>query len=66
MAQQTKRNFIEGAIKRPGALRKKAGVKPGKNIPVKKLNQLAKSDNPLTRKQANFAKTLRKINKRKK
>ncbi len=34
--------WIAGAIKRPGALRKSLGAKPGKKIPAKKLNAAAK------------------------
>jgi hypothetical protein len=56
-----KKNWIQGAIKRPGALRAKAGVKAGQPIPAKKLNQLANSSNPTTRRQANLAKTLKKM-----
>jgi len=54
-----KKNWIQGAIKRPGALRKKLGVKGNKTISAKKLNQAAKSKNPTTRRQANLAKTLK-------
>jgi len=55
--------WIANAIKRPGALRAKAGVAEGKNIPAKKLNQMANSSNPTTARQANLAKTLKKIGK---
>ncbi len=56
------KNWIQKATaKNKGGLRKKAGVKAGEKIPVKKLNKLAKSKNPKTRKQANLAKTLRKM-----
>ena len=37
-----KKNWIKGAIKKPGALRKTLGVKKGQKIPSKKLNQAAK------------------------
>jgi len=57
------KNWIRKAIKRPGALRAKAGVAEGKNIPAKKLNQLANSSNPTTARQANLAKTLKKLGK---
>lgn len=56
-------NWIKGAVKRPGALRAKAGVKEGQKIPAKKLDQLANSPNPTTRKQANLAKTFAKMRK---
>ena len=56
-------NWIKGAISRPGALRAKAGVKEGQNIPSKKLNQMANSSNSTTARQANLAKTLKKLGK---
>lgn len=46
-----------------GKLRKTAGAKKGKKIPAKKLNKLAKSKNPKTRKRAVFAKNARKWKK---
>ena len=57
------KNWIAGAIKRPGALRAKAGVAEGKPIPAKKLNSLANSSNPTTARQASLAKTLKKMGK---
>lgn len=54
-----KENWIKGAIKHPGALRKTLGVKKGEKIPEKKLEKAEKSKNPLTRKRANLAETLR-------
>ena len=59
------KNWIQSAIKKPGALRKKLGIKKGKDIPVAKLKKAEKSKNPTTRKQANLAMTLRKMNKKK-
>ena len=38
-----------------GKLRKSAGVKKGKKIPVSKLQQMKRSRNPKTRKRATFA-----------
>lgn len=38
-----------------GKLRKSTGTKKGKTIPVAKLNKLAKSKNPTTKKRAVFA-----------
>ncbi len=38
-----KKNWIAGAIKKPGALRKELGAKPGKPIPAGKLEAAAKS-----------------------
>lgn len=39
----TKKNFIQGAIKKPGALRKSLGIKKGKTIPAKTLAKAAKN-----------------------
>ena len=36
------KNWIAGAIKKPGALRKELGVKAGEKIPAKKLAAAAK------------------------
>lgn len=58
--------WIQGAIKRPGALRKKLGVKGDKKIPEKKLEKAEKSKNPKTRKQAVLAETLKHMHKKKK
>ena len=38
----TKKNWIAGAIKKPGALRKELGVKKGDKIPAKKLAAVAR------------------------
>jgi hypothetical protein len=58
--------FIQKAIKHPGALRKKLGVKEGHNIPEANLEKAEHSKNPTTRKQAALAKTLRKIGRKRK
>jgi len=52
-----KKNWIAGAIKKPGALRKALGAKKGKPIPAKKLNAAAKKKGTLGR-RARLAKTL--------
>jgi len=59
-----RKNWIKGAIKRPGALRKKLGVKPGKKITTAQLNKASRSKNPRTRRQANLAKTLKKMSRK--
>ena len=56
------KNWIQKAIKNPGSLRRKAGVKKGEDISKKELNKLADSRNATTRRQANLAKTLSKMN----
>ena len=62
--KSSNKNWIQGAVKRPGALRKKLGVKKGKTISAAQLNKAAKSSNPTTRRQANLAKTFRKMRKK--
>jgi hypothetical protein len=57
------KKWIAKATENKGALHKALGIKEGKKIPLKKLNQAAKSDSPLMRKRVALAKTLRKINK---
>lgn len=52
------KNWIAGAIKKPGALRSELGVKPGKTIPAKTLNKAAKAPGKLGQ-RARFAKTLK-------
>ena len=57
-------NWIAGAVKHPGALRKSAGVKSGKSIPHEKLLQLARTKG-VTGKRANLALTLESFHKKK-
>lgn len=54
------KNFIQKAIKKPGALHKELGVPMSKKIPAKKLNAAAKAGGKLGQ-RARFAKTLSKI-----
>lgn len=58
-----KKNFIQDAIKKPGALRKALHVKKGEKIPEAKLEKAEKSKSPLMRKRANLAETLGKMKK---
>ncbi len=58
-----KEMWIAGAIKNKGALRKTLGVKKGQTISEKALKKAEKSKNPITRKRANLADTLRNFNK---
>ncbi|RKY30079.1 MAG: hypothetical protein DRP74_07710 [Candidatus Omnitrophota bacterium] len=62
MAQKRPKKWIQQAIKKPGALRKTLGVKEGKTIPVKKLQEAAKKSG-VTGKRARLALTLRKLRK---
>ena len=57
------RNFIAGAIKKPGALRKSLGVKAGQTIPASKLNVAAKKPGKLGQ-RARLAQTLKKLGNR--
>lgn len=54
----TEKNWIKGAIKKPGALRAMLGIKAGKTIPTKLLNKAAKAGGKLGQ-RARLAKTLR-------
>lgn len=58
-------NWIQGAIKKPGALRKALGAKKGKPIPKGKLAEAAKKKG-VTGQRARLAQTLSKFNKGKK
>ena len=57
------KNWIQGAIKKPGALRRQLGVKVGKDIPAKKLKKAAKAGGLLGR-RARLAETLGKLRKK--
>lgn len=56
------KNWIAGAIKKPGALRSKLGVKEGQTIPAKKLAAAAKKPGT-TGRQARLAQTLKGFKK---
>ena len=56
------KNWIAGAIKKPGALRKELGAKPGKPIPAKKLAAAAKKPGKLGQ-RARLAETLKGMKK---
>lgn len=54
--------WIQKAVsKHPGKLHRELGVPAGEKIPAKKLNKAVHSSNPTLRKEANLAKTLKKI-----
>jgi hypothetical protein len=53
------KHFIKAAIKHPGALHKDLGVPEGEKIPEDKLRAATHSKDPLVRKRANFAMTLK-------
>ena len=56
------KNWIAGAIKKPGALRKELHVKAGEKIPAKKLAAAAKAPGKLGQ-RARLAQTLKKMHK---
>ena len=59
-----KKNWIKGAIKKPGQLRKDLGVAEGEKIPKSKLNAAADGKyGKKTQQRANLAKTLSKFKK---
>lgn len=60
-----KKNWIQDAIKKPGALREAMGAKEGKNIPKGKLAEAAKKKG-VTGQRARLAQTLASFNKKKK
>lgn len=55
----SRKNWIQGAIKRPGALHKALHVKEGQKIPEAKLERAEHSKNKRIRAEANLAKTLK-------
>jgi hypothetical protein len=57
-----KKNWIAGAIKKPGSLRKALGAKAGKPIPAGKLAEAAKKPG-IMGKRARLAETLRGFKK---
>ena len=56
------KNWIAGAIKKPGALRRELGVKKGEKIPAKKLKAAAKKKG-VEGKRARLAETLKGFKK---
>lgn len=55
-----KEKWIQGAIKKPGALHKELGVPEGKKIPESKLKAAEKKGGKLA-KRAQLAETLKKM-----
>jgi len=62
MPKKKPKNWIAGAIKKPGALRKELGVKKGEKIPAKKLAAAAKKGGK-EGKRARLAETLKSFKK---
>lgn len=59
---EVKKNWIKGAIKKPGALHEQMGVPKGKKIPAKKLATAAKAPGKLGQ-RARFAEVLKGFKK---
>lgn len=53
------KKWIQGTHMKKGALHRELGVSPDKNIPEKKLEKAAHSDNPKLAKRARFAEELK-------
>lgn len=60
MAQSKRGNWMQGAVKHPGALHRQLGVPAGKKIPAKRLASAASSSNPLLARRARLAQTFAK------
>lgn len=60
---EKKKNWIAGAIKKPGALHSALKVPEGKKIPEAKIKKAEHSKSPLLRKRANLAETLKGMKK---
>lgn len=59
---RAKKNWIQGAIKHPGALHEELGVPQGQKIPAKKIAAAAKKGGTLG-KRARLAQTLKKMHR---
>jgi len=62
MAKGGKTNFIQKAIKKPGALHEQMGIPQGKKIPAKALAKAAKAPGKLGQ-RARFAELLKGMKK---
>jgi hypothetical protein len=63
MARRRGRSPIKIKKRNRGKLRRSAGVKKGRKIPVSKLRKMKHSRNPKTRRRATFALNARKWNR---
>ena len=59
----SKKDWIKGAVKKPGALHEELGVPKGQKIPASKLAAAAKSGGKLGE-RARFAQTMAKVRKK--
>lgn len=62
MGEGSDRKWIQGAIKKPGSLRKELHIKKGEKIPAKKLSQAAQKGGKIGQ-RARLAETLKKMHK---
>lgn len=62
MASDAKQKWIQGAIKKPGALHAQLGVPQGEKIPESKIKAAASKGGKLGQ-RARFAETLAKLRK---
>lgn len=58
------KKWIQGAIKKPGALHRDLGVPAGKKIPDSKIKKAEHSKNPTVAKRARLAETLKGFKKK--
>jgi hypothetical protein len=61
LAQSKKKNWIQGAVKQPGALHRQLGVPANQKIPASKLASAANSNNQLLAQRARLAQTFAKF-----
>lgn len=65
MAKKKKgKNWIKGAVKKPGALRRELGAKKGQKIPAAKLKAAAKKKGKIGQ-RARLAETFKKMDRKK-
>ena len=57
-------HWIQGAIKRPGALHRALNIPQGQKIPEKKIEKAEHSGNERLRREANLAQTLKGFHKK--
>lgn len=62
-AKSKKGDWIRSAVRHKGSLRRTVGAKEGEKISEDKMDEALKSKDPLTRKRAVLAKTLKKFKK---
>jgi hypothetical protein len=55
--------WIQGATRNKGALHRNLGIPEDKKIPEKRLEKAERSRNPLIRKEANLAETLKRYHR---